>query len=864
MNSCEVLWSVASTCTFIMAQVELTFLGIVQVPLSNIRFMGGVGQRPYDEKHSSRLSKLFSSTSINHADHNHWIEGYVDHSAVQALLQKLGSTLQQLRQMNEEGSYLLLFDQVIFYTHGRHRIEAARSIHPESSWTVRLSSADLKYVHSNAKIRRHTDRYHHEKSYTDGHIYRKLRQYDTASQEYAEWYARLSEFKQAAFESINQRLSMAGAIDKLIDFPGVIDDLHLGIWHKYFVWRLEKEAIACLTRIYTCVSCVTGGSRVIQRHFDGETIRTLEGRAPATSPSDREWIHDAFKNKKAFRGVTDPQQRQEIEFRVVTVAGIFPSIRSFHANMLYLGIAAQSIWTHLIPKKIRQRARENRDSLSSVLNRCWVETPPLVEVQEGQFLPVQGAPSFDLVYNQLILAALRQFPNLVSERPKIEGATEMMFPYDPIWVALFQRRAFLFGIQNDRTEQGAAIMHPFSLNLPDNVMEVDTLDEALLLNRMDHRWGRPYCRIYSIIQRRGFLPQVYCDDSNDITVLFVLRDFLQTFLRPCVFEHHNSAPRIHINIPNPSHVRGYETLGPTIPKVILEGHNKNNVTENYLVMDINTSSDQYDVALSDEDTVMEESYEDTVMEDQFPVSYPSLQPSSRNSCQSIVVESLPLGPPLNMGQPDTHFRRDSPSRLPNPTGISFKAITGSSSHYARGSSIGDPSRDSPRMSPLSPGSSRVRSNVPTPPNTSTISCNQFNGLADQTSPMSRGFLPRSTFPTPVLQSTNQSLSSSSRSSISRHSGSKPPSSVFNWLESCSQTPWPNRFGTNALRSQFSVASTGATVSEPRSTCPTPLSLRESLQEARAMARPSGAEHDQPNSAWQGFIDSDDSMSSVSF
>ena len=842
------LWSVKSTCTFIMAEVELTFLGIVQVPLSNIHFMGGVGQRPYDEKHSSRLSKLFSSTSIDHADHNHWIEGYVDHSAVQPLLQKLGSTLWQLRQINEEGNYLLLSDQVIYYTHGRHRIEAARSIDPELTWTVRLSSADLKYVHSNATIRRHTDSYHHEQSYTDGYIYRKLRQYDTASREYAEWYARLSEFKQAAFESINQRLSIAGAIDRLIDFPGVIDDLHLGIWHKYFVWRLEEEAIACLTRIYTHVSSVTGGSRAIQRHFDGATIRTFEGRAPATSPSDRDWIHDAFKSHKAFRGVTDPQQRQEIEFRAVTVAGIFPSIRSFHANMLYLGIAAQSIWTHLIPKKIRNTARENRDSLRSVLHSCWVDSPPLLEVQEGQFLPVQGAPSFDLVYNQLILAALRQFPNLVSERPKIEGATEMMFPYDPSWVALFQRRAFLFGIQNDRTEQGAAIMHPFSLNLPDNLMEVDTPDEALLLNRMDHRWGRPYYRIYRIIQRRGFLPQIYCDDSDDITVLFVLRDFLEAFLRPCAFEHHSSAPMIHINIPNPSHVRGYETLGPTIPKVILEGHNNNTVTENYLVMDIDPSSDHYDV-----------SDEDTVMEDQFPVSYPSLQPSSRNTSQNIAFESLPLGPPLITGQPD---RRDSPSRLPepSPTGISSKAITGSSSHYTRGRGIGTPSRDSLRRSTLSPGSSRVRSNVPTPPNTSTISYNhaQLNGLADQTSPMSRGSLPRSTVLTPARQSTDQPLSFSSRSSISRHNGSKPPSSVFNWLESCSETPWPNRFGT------ISVASTGATVSEPRSTCPTPLSLHESLQEPRAVAMPSGAGHDQPNSAWQGFIDSDDSMSSISF
>ena len=540
-----------------MSPSELVFIGVVQVPLACLQFRTRVGERLFNRQHCKRLERLFRATWTDHSNPLHWVDAYVDNSEIAVLWTKLGLAQWQLKKTNADGHYPVLANQSVTYTQGRHKIQAARNIDPTSNWTIRLFGTNLAEVSLNQAIKRRTEQYLHERPNTDGHIYSKLRGYESSRSDFHEWYERLSRTKQVAFRSIGQRSAIQKALDKLMEFPAIIDDLLLSSFLKYIDFRLDDELSAGLAHVYKSWSRLTCDNEFIQRVLNKETVEMLEGRAPGLSQSDRQWTRLMFDSGKAFQGVDDPLQVLEIQRRVETTFSIIPGLVSLQQHMLFLEVAAEIIWSHVLSTDLRKEAKRHHRSLRSTLRRCWTETVPYLEVREGEFQPALGPPCFALAYNQLILAALRQFPFLTHWKPKGERSDAAFLSVDPDCVSLFHRRAKLLGFRTAHIERGAAVLSaPFIERSHPGELEADAFDEAGVFSSIARRWGRPCLSIFRVMQTKAFLPTISSvGNYSEMNVIIILRDFLQTFFEPCVVEYDLTRSKVSINDVSGTHQR---------------------------------------------------------------------------------------------------------------------------------------------------------------------------------------------------------------------------------------------------------------------------------------------------------------------
>ena len=532
----------------IMNEPTIEQLGVVQVPLSHLVFVEDAGERLYYHDHTDHLEKLFRGTLVDHSSQRNWIDGYIDTSEARFVLRGLGISISQLRAANQSNCHPLLENHLVSYTQGRHRIEAAKCIEASAIWTVRLFHTKLAALRSDQTVQRRTEQYQHERPYSDGQIYSKLREHSGNSFDYCEWVERLSKTKQKALEHIDRRLAISGALDKLINYPAVIDALQLSSWLKYFDWRLDDELCAGLSDIDKFLSDHTFGSRIVQKCLDSQTMATIEGRAPAISDADHHCIHTAFESRELFRGVHDSKQREEIESRIMKAGRMISGLKSLQSNMLYLSIAADIIWFYLIPKDLRKEAKAKQMSLRSVMRACWSGSVACVEIAEGEFQPIAGPPSFDMAYTMVMLAALRQFPYLSDYKPRADYGEKLHFLRDVNCVSLFYRRARLLGFYTSDIEQGVRVpAAPFAPSMCTN--SAGSTPVAKLLSKMSYRMGRPHASIFRIIQIKGFLPCIFNKHpGNEINVEFLLSNLLQTFFNPCIFECDLSKPRITINV----------------------------------------------------------------------------------------------------------------------------------------------------------------------------------------------------------------------------------------------------------------------------------------------------------------------------
>ncbi|UNI15355.1 hypothetical protein JDV02_001893 [Purpureocillium takamizusanense] len=329
--------------------------------------------------------------------------------------------------------------------------------------------------------------------------------------------------------------------------------LYLGSWKKIFTSRLDEECLAGLRHIYTEWSNLTCGDRDIQWTLDKETVVLLEGCTPAASPLDRRAIREGFGTNQALVGVTDVQRRREIERRALAAPGMIPGLRLLQQNMIYLGIAAEILWSHVIPKDARTAKRNLRKTLRATLRGHWVETAPYVEIHEGVFRPARGPPSFDLAYTQLVLAALRQFPYLSFERPKTEGGPKPLMSFDPKCVALLHRRAKLLGFRSSAIDAGAARQSsPFQPQSWTVDLEVDAFNESGSHQRAECQWGKPCTDVYRTIQTSAFLPTMHRAPEDQMDVLYGLRAMLRACFVPCRYELDLGRPMLFINENRPT------------------------------------------------------------------------------------------------------------------------------------------------------------------------------------------------------------------------------------------------------------------------------------------------------------------------
>ncbi|OAA42287.1 hypothetical protein ISF_09727 [Cordyceps fumosorosea ARSEF 2679] len=524
---------------------DVRFIGIIRVPLVNLHFIEGTGERPYNQKQTDHLEILFRGTSVNHADRRHWIDGYIEQAAEEGLLSDLNLSRSQLGGINSREEYPLVEQQTVAFTQGRHRVDAAKRIDPSSCWTIRLHSTNPYSFHKNRIVRCQTEQYQHEMSNSDGEIYTKLRGYGGDHINFCEWHERLSITKQKAFFYITKRPAITEALDRLIPLKGVFESLHLSYFLKIFDKRLDDELLAGLDNIHKQWSRITDGCRLDL--LDKDTVTALEGRAPSVSTEDQAWIASSFQQRRDSSSVFDASLLLKMESCVLAETGLIHSLRSLHMNMEHLGVAAGILWTYLIPKGLRATAKAKQLSLAATLRSCWMEKGPLIEMNEGVFQPARGPPSFTISYVQLLLSALRLFPYLANTKPKVEKGERMLLSIDLHCVASFHQRARMLGFNTSEFDPATAGHIAQCSGQWRQPHATASADEAKLLIRPYHRWGRPYQGVYRIIQTQAFLPTIArLSQTSYVTTAFILRDFVTTFFEPFHFELDSSRPPVYL------------------------------------------------------------------------------------------------------------------------------------------------------------------------------------------------------------------------------------------------------------------------------------------------------------------------------
>lgn len=504
------------------------FIGIVEVPVAHLLFVGGSGQRLQNDVIRHHFAELLQDTHRAHSDMRHLIAGYIDTSETQTILRDAGTSSLKITRQNNSGKYPFIENAIVRYTHGRHLIAAALAVDSAARWAVALYQTTIGRLPWSPVVRGCTETSRYEQSYTDGHIYIKLRLHRDKGWDYNEWSQRLTKQKRIGMDAIDQRVDISLELNKLTEVPAILDALYLNCIQKSFVLRLDEELLAGIRNLYSEWLRLTHGNMAILKQMDKETVAALAGRAPRVCNKDRLFIDAMFSSGQIFSKVDDPEEREALRLRVQQSSGIIPSLLSLQSNLRFLGIAAKIIWRYLIPKSLRLKAKQSKLSLKATLRGCWTSTGPYVEIREGEFVSATGPPNFDLVYIQLVLAAIRQFPYLSCCQPKMGRAETLQFTHDPHHAALFVRRAKFLGIQTATIDENIKDFFP-DKNNTQQLQFRDLPDESEVLSRLGNRWGRPSASIYWRIRQEGFLPTIVAHTAESrLSAIFVLRSTLRS------------------------------------------------------------------------------------------------------------------------------------------------------------------------------------------------------------------------------------------------------------------------------------------------------------------------------------------------
>ncbi|KZL67843.1 hypothetical protein CT0861_03971 [Colletotrichum tofieldiae] len=414
-------------------------IGIVYVPIHFLKF-------PQDlvrELNPAILANLGSvlQEEFNHDTCYNAIEGYIEYTEVSTITRKLGTSIDELLETTINGQRPIL-QHPVTCVDGQHRKEAARMAFGENTlWTVRLlcrPGVPLPIVLRDNATPRKLDSHSHQTQYSDGEVFRKVRRLwkEGNLTEARQWTYRLGVQKKINIEKIRDNSRIHSSLDELIPFPGLLDGLPLGSFHKHLALHCDDEIVSYLQRIrdvWLDISC--NHPAVV----DIATVQLLEGRAPKLSKSDRRAVKEAFDSSKAFTRVQDSQLRADIRRSLLRFRGVIPSLKSFHESMKYISIAVTVVLNLMYPESAQGRSwkreqtdeRNDRWTLRSILRRSWSRPRQnLVETSEGLFVQCTGASSFKAAYTQLVLAALRNCSRL-----------------DPATVSMFYERAGLLGFQ---------------------------------------------------------------------------------------------------------------------------------------------------------------------------------------------------------------------------------------------------------------------------------------------------------------------------------------------------------------------------------------------------------------------------------
>ncbi|KAL8409982.1 hypothetical protein RB594_008175 [Gaeumannomyces avenae] len=368
--------------------------------------------------------------------------------------------------------------------------------------------------------------------FSDGDIYRHIRIAQTAqrwttAQSYRVELTECKEkilnqliqhhlFKYEESEPSGEPKSIIDALDLLIPYPGLLEELELANCHRHLALHWDDPIIRFLhCHLYSTYERIVEGVAEAKEHCDITTVRHLALRCPANK-DDAMFIRKKVESGALFPGLADPASRDKILKNILAIKKIIPSLKTFHENMKYFAIGAKIIKQHLVPEDDLQGHWNLVEKLQ------WNRPTNLtIEAADGGRLPV-----FDIDNNTALKAlfctAIRSFLYLSNDRPKQDIRGEVIQAgVDPGFVYLLQEEAKRLGFSSSKIEKGLTGPKP----IPKNLLHVSD-------QQVDYKWkcGKPGLRAFLHLQKHAFLPDLFSvDGENGLVPMFVFRDFIEAF-----------------------------------------------------------------------------------------------------------------------------------------------------------------------------------------------------------------------------------------------------------------------------------------------------------------------------------------------
>ncbi|KAK7422450.1 hypothetical protein QQZ08_009502 [Neonectria magnoliae] len=182
-----------------------------------------------------------------------------------------------------------------------------------------------------------TESYVNEGKFSDGHVCAKIVQHrsDDLTAE-RRWWARLSKSKAEILKGILKHASLAPPTLKVIlSMPGIREGMEIGTWHKIIAAKCDEEIVRYLDFIAEMWTYLMGPKEGLQ-YVDPETVREFQSRVPGVSRRDYAHLAAVVMSGEAFKGMSDPSEREKLIDGMKGIKYLIPSIRTLQQDFKYL------------------------------------------------------------------------------------------------------------------------------------------------------------------------------------------------------------------------------------------------------------------------------------------------------------------------------------------------------------------------------------------------------------------------------------------------------------------------------------------------------------------------------------------------
>ena len=162
------------------------------------------------------------------------------------------------------------------------------------------------------------------------------------------------------------------------------------------------------------------------------------------------------------------------------------------------------------------------------MRSIWSPGANLIEYAEDQFYSSVSCLDFFMAYQIIFISALRNFPRLSTDRPKMEHGQETVGAgIDEQYLARFLRHAQALGFTSSTIENKLRQLPPTTT--PPSLIPVPTYKTQE--PNIKKRTGRPYAGSYNLISRHLFLPEMLRNTEIGAypSIIFIQMDFMRSF-----------------------------------------------------------------------------------------------------------------------------------------------------------------------------------------------------------------------------------------------------------------------------------------------------------------------------------------------